>query len=94
MANASNLDRIVVKTGTQTYTSSLSSYGPGEALLRISAPFSSGDQQSVQLFGSDGNQVANLVGIPIEEQPAKYNFNYWSGMTAFWAMELLSSWIA
>lgn len=75
---------MTVTSGTETHSANVTDYlaKSGDTLIRISLPFHSGERQSVELFGNN-EQIAKLVGIPIVENPDKYNFNYWSGMTAF-----------
>ncbi|KAG0145287.1 hypothetical protein CROQUDRAFT_45976 [Cronartium quercuum f. sp. fusiforme G11] len=85
VAAEKKLTKIVVESGKVTYSKNLVKYfsKSENTLIRFSIPFQPGEKQSVRLFDSTGKEAANLIGIPIEPSPNKYNFNYWSGMATF-----------
>ncbi|KAH9815971.1 family 71 glycoside hydrolase [Melampsora americana] len=87
IASKSKVHKIIIQTGTQTYSKPLKPYllrnSKEDTIMRISSPFESGEHQWIRLFDEEDHEILNLKGFPITSKPKLYNFNYWSGMMSF-----------
>lgn len=83
--SGSDLNRIVINSGSKRYSKNLKNYisGKDDTIIRITCPFHLGEQPSIQLLDDHHQEILNFKGLAIDPKPEKYNFNYWSGMTTF-----------